>query len=98
VGYLEEEAVHSYSEYLAGVENGTCANVAAPEIAIAYWKLAADARLREIIIAVRADECLHRDVNHGYANELDRAAHTWFFTLACCQNYCDVALQFIPLF
>ena len=75
VGYLEEEAVHSYSQYLAGVENGTYANVPAPEIAIAYWKLATDARLREVIIAVRADECLHRDVNHEYANELDRCAH-----------------------
>jgi ubiquinol oxidase len=75
VGYLEEEAVHSYSQYLAGVENGTYANVPAPEIAIAYWKLAPDARLREVIIAVRADECLHRDVNHDFANELDRALH-----------------------
>jgi ubiquinol oxidase len=75
VGYLEEEAVHSYSQYLAGVENGTYANVPAPEIAIAYWKLATDARLRDVIIAVRADECLHRDVNHDFANELDRAAH-----------------------
>jgi ubiquinol oxidase len=75
VGYLEEEAVHSYSEYLAGVENGTFANVPAPETAIVYWKLASDARLRDVIIAVRADECLHRDVNHGFANELDRLAH-----------------------
>lgn len=75
VGYLEEEAVHSYSQYLAGVEDGTYANVAAPEIAIAYWKLAPDARLREVIIAVRADECLHRDVNHDFANELDSALH-----------------------
>jgi ubiquinol oxidase len=73
VGYLEEEAVHSYSQYLAGVENGSFANVPAPEIAIAYWNLAPDARLREVIIAVRADECLHRDVNHDFANELDRA-------------------------
>lgn len=73
VGYLEEEAVHSYSLYLAGVEDGSNANVPAPEIAIAYWKLAPDARLREVIIAVRADECLHRDVNHDFANELDRA-------------------------
>jgi ubiquinol oxidase len=75
VGYLEEEAVHSYSQYLAGVEDGSYANVPAPEIAIAYWKLAPDARLREVIIAVRADECLHRDVNHDFANELDRALH-----------------------
>lgn len=75
VGYLEEEAVHSYSQYLAGLENGTYPNVPAPEIAIAYWKLAPDARLRDVIIAVRADECLHRDVNHGFANELDKAVH-----------------------
>ncbi len=70
VGYLEEEAVYSYTEYLAGVDNGTYANVPAPKIAIDYWKLAPDARLREVIIAVRADEAHHRDVNHQFADEL----------------------------
>src|SRR5512145_664098 len=64
VGYFEEEAVFSYTEYLAGVDDGTYANVAAPGIAIEYWKLAPDARLRDVIIAVRADEARHRDVNH----------------------------------
>ncbi len=70
VGYLEEEAVHSYTEYLAGVDNGSYANVPAPPIAFDYWPLAPDARLREVIVAVRADECRHRDVNHKFANEL----------------------------
>lgn len=70
VGYLEEEAVHSYTEYLAGVDDGTYANVAAPAIAIDYWQLPADARLREVIVAVRDDEAHHRDVNHRYASEL----------------------------
>ena len=70
VGYLEEEAVHSYTEYLAGVDNGANANVPAPRIAIDYWKLAPDARLREVIIAVLADEAHHRDVNHKFADEL----------------------------
>jgi ubiquinol oxidase len=70
VGYLEEEAVHSYTEYLAGVDDGTYANVAAPKIAVDYWKLGADARLREVIIAVRADEVGHRDVNHEFADAL----------------------------
>ena len=70
VGYLEEEAVHSYTEYLAGVDDGTYANVVAPKIAIDYWKLAPDARLREVIVAVRADEAGHRDVNHDFANAL----------------------------
>lgn len=73
VGYLEEEAVYSYTEYLAGVDNGTYSNVPAPRIAIDYWNLAPDARLREVIIAVRADEAKHRDVNHEFANQL--AAH-----------------------
>lgn len=70
VGYLEEEAVYSYTEYLAGVDNGTYTNVPAPKIAIDYWKLAPDATLRNVIIAVRADEAHHRDVNHEFANEL----------------------------
>jgi len=70
VGYLEEEAVYSYTEYLAGVDNGSYANVPAPEIAIKYWKLAPDARLGDVIIAVRADEARHRDVNHEFADEL----------------------------
>jgi ubiquinol oxidase len=70
VGYFEEEAVCSYTEYLTGVDNGTHANVPAPRIAIDYWKLAPDARLREVIVAVRADEAHHRDVNHRFSDEL----------------------------
>jgi len=31
----------------------------------------ADARLRDLVIAVRADEARHRDVNHGFAEKLD---------------------------
>lgn len=70
VGYLEEEAVVSYTEYLAGVDNGTYANVPAPQIAIDYWQLAPDARLRDVILVIRQDEAQHRDVNHKFANEL----------------------------
>jgi ubiquinol oxidase len=70
VGYFEEEAVISYTEYLAGVDSGKYENVPAPKIAIDYWKLSPDARLREVIIAVRDDEAGHRDVNHDFANQL----------------------------
>ncbi len=73
VGYLEEEAVFSYTEYLAGVDDGTYRNVPAPGIAIDYWKLPPDARLREVIVAVRADEARHRDVNHEFANALSES-------------------------
>lgn len=70
VGYLEEEAVFSYTEYLAGVDNGTYPNVPAPRVAIDYWNLAPDACLRDVIVVVRADEAKHRDVNHGFADKL----------------------------
>lgn len=70
VGYFEEEAIYSYTEYLADIDNGVCENVVAPEIAIEYWHLAPDARLREVIIAVRNDEAHHRNVNHQFADEL----------------------------
>ena len=70
VGYLEEEAVHSYTEYLVGIDAGVYTNVPAPQIAIDYWQLEPAARLRDVVLAVRKDEAGHRDVNHGFANEL----------------------------
>lgn len=74
VGYFEEEAVFSYTEYLAQVDSGNIENIPAPQIAIEYWELPEDARLRDVIIAVRADEASHRDVNHDFADSFDRAA------------------------
>jgi ubiquinol oxidase len=70
VGYFEEEAVISYTHYLAEIDEGRSENVAAPDIAKRYWSLADDATLRDVVLVVRADEAHHRDVNHGYANEL----------------------------
>ena len=72
VGYFEEEAVYSYTEYLNEIDNGTLPNIPAPQIAIDYWNLSADATLRDVVIAVREDEANHRDVNHEFASEYDR--------------------------
>lgn len=72
VGYFEQGAIVSYTEYLAEIEGGRIENVAAPQIAIDYWKLGPDARLKEVVIAVRADEAGHRDVNHRLADELSQ--------------------------
>lgn len=71
VGYFEEEAVISYTQYLAEVDAGQQENVPAPQIAIDYWQLPANARLRDVIIAVRADEAEHRDVNHAFVDTID---------------------------
>jgi ubiquinol oxidase len=70
VGYFEEEAVLSYTHYLAEIDAGRVPNVAAPAIARRYWKLADDATLRDVVLVVRADEAHHRDVNHGLADQL----------------------------
>ncbi|MEM9838131.1 MAG: alternative oxidase [Pseudomonadota bacterium] len=72
VGYFEEEAVISYTQYLEEVDAGRHDNVPAPEIAKAYWGLDDDATLRDVIIVIRADEAEHRDVNHAFADELER--------------------------
>jgi ubiquinol oxidase len=70
VGYFEEEAVISYTHYLAEIDEGRSENVAAPAIAKRYWGLPDNASLRDVVLVVRADEAHHRDVNHGFANEL----------------------------
>jgi ubiquinol oxidase len=70
VGYFEEEAVISYTHYLKEIDEGRSKNVPAPEIAKSYWGLPAEATLRDVVLVVRADEAHHRDVNHGFANEL----------------------------
>ncbi len=70
VGYFEEEAVLSYTLYLQEIDAGRADNVAAPAIARRYWQLADDARLRDVVLAVRADEAHHRDVNHALSSQL----------------------------
>lgn len=70
VGYFEEEAVISYTHYLAEIDEGRSENVPAPEIARRYWGLPDDATLRDVVLVVRADEAHHRDVNHGFADQL----------------------------
>jgi ubiquinol oxidase len=70
VGYLEEEAVVSYTQYLEEIDAGRQENVPAPRIAIDYWKLPEAARLRDVVLAVRADEAHHRDTNHAFANQI----------------------------
>jgi ubiquinol oxidase len=77
VGYFEEEAVISYTAFLNEIDEGRFENVAAPQLAIEYWKLPANASLRDVVIAVRADEAGHRDVNHQFAEQLRAGETPW---------------------
>ena len=72
VGYFEEEAVISYTQYLNEIDAGRQENVPAPELAIDYWNLKPDAKLRDVVIAVRADEAGHRDRNHSFADTIQK--------------------------
>ncbi|PKA65248.1 Ubiquinol oxidase 1a, mitochondrial [Apostasia shenzhenica] len=74
VGYLEEEAIHSYTEFLKDLDDGKIENIAAPAIAIDYWRLPHGATLRDVVMVVRADEAHHRDVNH-YASVCANCLH-----------------------
>ena len=68
IAYFEEEAVRSYTDYLALVESGQVENVPAPQLAIDYYGMSEDARLSDLIKKVRDDEVHHSDVNHWYAD------------------------------
>ena len=71
VGYFEEEAVISYSEYLKELETGQILDQPAPEIAINYWNLPLHSTLKDVVRVIRDDEAGHRDVNHSFASILD---------------------------
>lgn len=77
VGYFEEEAVISYTAFLHEIDEGRFENVAAPKLAIDYWKLPANATLRDVVLAVREDEAGHRDVNHQFAEDLRTGETPW---------------------
>jgi len=67
VGYLEEQAVVTYTDILEKIDEGKLPMwriLPAPEIAVNYWKLGEDAMMRDVILAIRADEDHHRSVNH----------------------------------
>ena len=72
VGYFEEEAVISYTEYLKEIDEGKIENIKAPEIAINYWNLPLNSKLRDVVKVIRDDEAGHRDVNHSFADILNR--------------------------
>eukprot|EP00050_Salpingoeca_kvevrii_P016762 m.58490 g.58490 ORF g.58490 m.58490 type:complete len:320 (-) comp7149_c0_seq2:123-1082(-) len=76
VGYIEEEAVKTYTGAIQALDNGQLPNwekTPATELAKRYWKLTDDATMRDVLLAVRADEANHRDVNHTLSrlNETD---------------------------
>ncbi|KAK2076919.1 hypothetical protein QBZ16_005147 [Prototheca wickerhamii] len=70
VGYLEEEAVKTYTRALEDMDAGRLPewkDLPAPKIAQDYWKLPEGATMYELLLNVRADEACHSHVNHTFA-------------------------------
>lgn len=72
VGYLEEEAVITYSKAIKDLDNGHLPkweNLQAPKMAIKYWQMPEGQRcMRSLLLYIRADEAKHREVNHTLGN------------------------------
>ncbi|CAE7913983.1 alxA [Symbiodinium sp. KB8] len=66
VGYLEEEAVKTYSKCINDIETRLpqWREMPATKLSKKYWHLPEDATMEDVIKAVRADEAIHREVNH----------------------------------
>jgi len=71
VGYLEEEAIKTYTGCLKELDEGKLPaweNLPAPKMAIKYWYLDQSATFRDVIVVIRADEVMHREQNHRFAD------------------------------
>lgn len=72
VGYLEEEAVSTYTHLIHDLERGALPQfdtITIPKIATAYWpELSEKLTFLDLVQRVRADESKHREVNHTLAN------------------------------
>lgn len=72
VGFLEEEAVLTYTRAIADIDAGKLPKwekLEAPEIAVRYWNMPEGHRsMRDLLLYIRADEAKHREVNHTLGN------------------------------
>ncbi|KAK4556033.1 inducible alternative oxidase 2 [Recurvomyces mirabilis] len=72
VGYLEEEAVLTYTRVIEDMDAGKLPEFEkwmAPDIAVHYWNMPEGNRtMRDLLLYIRADESKHREVNHTLGN------------------------------
>jgi len=74
VGYLEEEAVLTYTLAIQDIEEGKLPKWSDPEfrvpdLAVHYWNMPEGHRtMKDLLLYIRADEAKHREVNHTLGN------------------------------
>ena len=67
--YFQNRAVQTYTEILQSIESGTLQNwskLPAPVEPIDYYELKADATMKDMILCVRADAVINREINRYY--------------------------------
>lgn len=70
VSYLEEEAVKTYTHAVDDFDSGKIPewkNLEVPHIAKKYWRLDEGSTMRDLLLAIRADEACHNHVNAVFA-------------------------------
>jgi hypothetical protein len=68
---LEEEAVKTYTQIIKDLDDGKLPlweDLPASKEAIRYWGLEENAKFRDVIVSIRADEVSHREFNHHFAD------------------------------
>lgn len=74
VGYIEEEAILTYTLAIADLEKGLLPHWSdpkfrIPDLAVGYWNMPEGHRtMRDLLLYIRADEAKHREVNHTLGN------------------------------
>jgi len=62
--------VKTYTHAIADLDAGKLpewSDMPAPDIAVNYWRLGEGATMRDLLLAVRADEACHAHVNHTFS-------------------------------
>lgn len=70
VGYMKEQAIKNYTECIDELAAGKLpgwADIDVPKKARKYWALEKDAKMRDALLCMRADEALHREMHHRFA-------------------------------
>ena len=68
---IETKSLKVIENGFVEIDNGKIENTKAPEIAINYWNLPLNSKLKDVVQVIRDDEAGHRDVNHNFADILN---------------------------
>ena len=89
VSYLEEEAVKTYTHAIEDCESGKIPewkNMKAPDLACKYWRLEKGSSMRDLLLAIRADEVGTRKIQSLYAWISCRFTISFLASYMCLAN------------